>query len=96
MAQLTERAKVMLTLSQTPEGIQEDANPFVREGGRTYMRYDGISIEHATDVFGGVNVCFFWKGIKNYMMRVDGPGMEGGATLNLNGVEGRMRVELRA
>lgn len=89
--QLTERAQYMLE-NGAPEGMPSDINPFIREDDATYLRYDALRIEHATDVFGGVNVCFLWKGVKTYTMRVEGPGMAGGATLNIGGIEGRMRV----
>ncbi len=74
--------------------MDESDNPFIEKRGITYMRFDGISIEPATDSFGGSNVCYKWRNKTIYSMRVDGPDLKDGMLLHLDGFEGRMRVTL--
>jgi hypothetical protein len=84
---LSEKAHELL------RALPDDGNPFVRDGRRTYLRYDSMVIEPIFDAGGGVNVGYKWRGTVMYRHRIEGFDVkEGTGVLNLWGVEGRMRL----
>jgi hypothetical protein len=84
---LSEKAEELL------RAFPDDSNPFVRDGRRTYLRYDSMIIEPIFDARGGVYVGYKWRGTVMYRHRIEGFDVrEGVGVLNLWGVEGRMRL----
>ena len=84
---LSEKAQELL------RGLPDDSNPFVRDGRRTYLRYDSMVIEPIFVAPGGVHVGYKWRGALMYRHRIEGFDVkEGTGVLNLWGVEGRMRL----
>ena len=75
-------------------GMDKDTNPFFQERGTTYLRFDSIRLENATDVFGGINAVYRWRGHDVVTIRAEGARMEDLNVLTLSGIEGRMMVEL--
>lgn len=92
MSQLTERAKQFLL--ETPEGVSPSDNPWQREKGSTYVRFDGIRVENGPPDGFGAKVTFRWRGHDMVVMRVEGVRLEEGASLNLVGIDGRQSVIL--
>lgn len=87
MSQLTERAKQFAF--GTPEGVPEADNPWQRDGGSTYLRFDGIRVENGPPDGFGAKVTFRWHGGDMVVLRVDGVRLEDGRVLHLTGIEGR-------
>ena len=84
---LSEKAQTLL------RQLPDESNPFVRDGRRTYLRYDSMVIEPIFDEIGGVHVGYKWRGTLMYRHRVEGFDVKDGTgVLNLWGVEGRMRL----
>lgn len=71
---------------------QDQANPFVREGEKTFMRHDELRIIQEQP--GQMAVEFRWQGTPTYTMRVE-CDFSIGQTLTLTGVEGRMAAQIR-
>lgn len=66
-----------------------DENPFVREGDKTFMRYDEVQI--SMDVPYKVIVAYLWRGVVAYTVdyRLDAPQV-----LRLTGISGKEHVQM--
>ena len=93
MTQLTDKAKHLIWYG-APVGLPDDTDPFEREGGLLYLKFDGIELVNADDNWGGLKVGFSWRGAVMAWIRVEGAFLASGQTLRLNGIEGRQRVDI--
>ena len=71
--------------------VQEDANPFVRDGDTTFIRFEEMRLIQQRP--GLVAVEFLWRGAIRHTMHVD-CDLAAGQLLTLTGVE--IRVAVRA
>lgn len=70
---------------------QDDANPFVQENGKNFMRYDRLCvIQRTTDI---VDVEFLWRGMLVYTMHI-ACDFSTGQQLELGGIEGMTQCRL--
>jgi hypothetical protein len=70
---------------------QSDANPVVNEGGRVFLRHDELRVLQAKP--GQIAVQYLWRGKLTHTMVIDGD-LSAGETLTINGIEGRMTVDI--
>lgn len=72
---------------------QDDANPFVKDDGKTFMRFDKLcTIQRCPGI---VDVEFWWRGMLVYTMYVE-CDFSTGQQLTLVGIEGQTVISLSA
>lgn len=82
------------------EGFTDKNNPFFNvPEGALHLRYDEIRISNFAKIDGvGVNVNYYWKGWKVGIFPVNNVSLDTAPainSLNLNGIEGSMKIVIR-
>lgn len=90
-ATLTAKACAFITERMADD--KSDDNPFVREGGKTYLKHDQITISRRHD--GMIEVAFGYRGKTTYTW-AEVSEIYGGGSITIEGVEGRMQVSVTA
>jgi hypothetical protein len=89
---ITDKGKKLLM-----EAISEKSkeNPFIKDDGKLYFRFNKIKIENKSGFWGssdGVVVNYCWDDLELFAQETSGIRFDKGSTLTLNGIEGRIEV----